>query len=59
MYVENIVQITIPSALMLQPFLDSQVCRALNMPTTFKPKIFQCVDSQHIKTLQVLHCNVL
>jgi len=40
MNVENIAQIIVPSALMLQPFLDSQGCRALNMPTTLKPKSF-------------------
>ena len=31
----------VPSALMLQPFLDSQECHALNMPTTLKPKSFK------------------
>lgn len=37
----------VPSALVLQPFQESQVCRALNMPVILKPKSFKA--SQHIR----------
>jgi hypothetical protein len=37
--VENIRKIIVPSASVLQPFQDSQVCHALNMPTIHSSQI--------------------